>query len=221
MSKKQLSSVAGRLSQAKIDGKSLTRLLSPAQSAGNGGLGPNQSAKPGASNEEKPVSLSAIGNVRGGLNFGKAPKSATSLSPTSSSWNKLLKSSLSSGASGALGGGVLQALGGLGGIVSGIAGLFAGSKKTLQPLTAFQLPSSKNLTRGVGGRAGTAQPVTTFGGATKAAAANPVYSNIQNSLKTSGISGAGSSQYQNQQIAQAVKQALLTSSSLNDVIAEI
>ncbi len=221
MSKKQLPSVAGRLSQAKADGKNLTRLLAPARSGANAVSSSNKLAKPGASNEEKPVSLSATGTVRGGLNFGKAPKSATSTSATSNSWNKLLKSTLSGGASGVLGGGVLQALGGLGGIVSGIAGLFGGSKKALQPLTAFQLPSSKNVTSGIGRKAGSAQSVAAFNGATKAAAANPVYSNVQNSLKTTGISGTGSSQYQNQQIVQAVKQALLTSSSLNDVIAEI
>ena len=220
MSKKQISSLAGHLSQAKSGGKNLAQLLSPVQSSGNAVAGANKSAKPGASKEEKSVSLSAAGTVKGGLNFGKAPKSATSASAAPSSWDKLLKNTLSSGVSGALGGGALSALGGLGGIVSGIAGLFGGSKKTLQPLTAFQLPDSQNPTIAIGGRAGGGGSLAAVSGGTKAGS-SPVYGNVQSSLKAGGVNGAGTYQYQNQQIAQAVKQALLTSSSLNDVIAEI
>jgi hypothetical protein len=92
-----------------------------------------------------------------------------------------------------LGGGFgLGSITGLGSIVSSIASLFGGAKKATAPLQEFHLPAGQNLSISVG---------------------------------TSGASGATANsqslQDQSTQIAQAVKTALLHSSSLNDVIAEI
>jgi hypothetical protein len=97
------------------------------------------------------------------------------------------------------GAGSFAAIGGLGGIISGLVGLFGSHKKTPPPLTLFRLPDAQNET---------------------------VYtsSHTANVVPQSGIytsQHTDSTQYHSAQIAQAVKHALLNSSSLNDVISEI
>ena len=91
-------------------------------------------------------------------------------------------------------------LGGLGGIVSHIVSLFGSKSKTPPPLSLFRLPDSQAqaLSLGSNGNAGDAN-----GAMYKTPPQQP------------------SLQYHSAEIAQAVKQALLTSSSLNDVIAEL
>jgi hypothetical protein len=92
--------------------------------------------------------------------------------------------------------GTLASVAGFGPIISGIASLFGGGgSKTSEPLVQFQLPASQ-------------QQVITIGGS----APNPaIY----------GPPSATSAAQQNAQIINTVKQALLNSSVLNDVIAEI
>lgn len=128
----------------------------------------------------------------------------------------------SSGVASAAGGGglnILGSLGGVGGVLSGLSRLFGGIS-TPPPLVEFELPDSHQQTvyvRANGhavydGVAVEAQSVSkdtagiyATGAPTPAQPASP----------------AQNVQYQSMQIAQAVKQALLNSSSLNDVIAEI
>jgi len=179
----------------------LTGLLtSLAQSNKVTGLGATGSLNAGSSKVltagsvggTKATSIGGI-NPSAGINFGR-PSSTKTPTPTSGTdWGKLLEQAASGGLASALGGSFgLGSIAGLGSIVSSIASLFAGEKKAPSPLQEFQLPASQNLTISVG-----------TNGASGTAA------------------GTQSLQDQSMQIAQAVKTALLHSSSLNDVIAEI
>jgi hypothetical protein len=105
----------------------------------------------------------------------------------------LLEQAASGGLASAFGGSFgLGSITGLGSIISGIASLFGGGKKTLAPLQEFHLPAAQNQTMSVGANGESGTNVT-----------------------------SQSLQDHSAQIAQAVKTALLHSSSLNDVIAEI
>lgn len=133
------------------------------------------------------------GKAAAGLQFGKAPVQRTPQS-SGTDWAKLLQQSASNGVASAFGGSFgLGSITGIGSIISGIAGLFGGSSKAAPALHAFALPASQNQTISVG-----------------------VNGNTQ-----SNSSSTLTLQDQNAQVAQAVKTALLHSSSLNDVIGEI
>ena len=121
----------------------------------------------------------------------------------------------------ALGGGFgLGSIAGIGTIISSISSLFGGgSKKTLPPLVSFSLPNAKNETLHVGAQA---SPVSYQAGVTQQA------NSVQQASSTYAPLVASSQpasnvwiQNQSTQIAQAVKTALLNSSSLNDVISEL
>jgi hypothetical protein len=130
------------------------------------------------------------------INFGRASRAATrNPSPAPSQLSQFLSGSSSSG----LGGTVSQALGfgvGIGSLISGLTSLFGGGKTVPPALVAYQLPTSQS------------QTITTG-----------------SAVSTPGIYGGPSaaSPFENHsgQIVQSVKQALLNSSSLNDVIAEL
>jgi hypothetical protein len=129
------------------------------------------------------------------INFGRASRAATRTSSSPSRFSQFLSGS----SSGGLGGTVSQALGfggGIGSLISGLASLFGGGKTAPPALVAYQLPTSQS------------QTITT--GST---------------VSTPGVYGGPSpvSPFENHsgQIVQSVKQALLNSSSLNDVIAEL
>jgi len=149
------------------------------------------------------------------IQFGSPSSTRTSLSSTTGTgWSKLLTQTASGGLASALGGG-LGSIGGLGSLVSGIVGLFGGgSKSSLPPLERFQLSASQTETVYVSSKTISGQDAAMG----QTAAKNGV-----------GIYGSGGGQastaanpsYDTGQIAQAVKQALLNSSSLNDIIAEI
>jgi hypothetical protein len=155
-----------------------------------------------------------------GLNFGKAPSSPTaSTSSSTGELTSLLKQTASSGLASALGGSFgLGSIGGLGSIISSITSLFGG-KKTPLPLVAFTLPKAQNETVSLG-----VNPARTYqGGMGQIPNEKEQGAGIYN---TSAAPNHGplSGQWiegQSAQIAQAVKTALLNSSSLNDVIAEI
>jgi len=211
--KKNTSTLVGKLAVVKADATNLSRLSSPnEQSAGSIAKDGSGVSKPPGSGDVKSQSLSTAGDVKAGMNFGSPSSNRMASSQGTSEWANLLRQTASGGISSAFGGGLLSAIGGLGGLVSSIAGLFGGSKKTLAPLTLFQLPNSQTNTVFVSTKAaGTASVNTDSGGAS-------------GPLQTSSTEEAGqgqSFQYQSSEIAQAVKQALLNSSSLNDVIAEI
>jgi hypothetical protein len=147
-----------------------------------------------------------------GLRFAGSSSSGTTPSATGSQWTNLLKQTARGGISSALGGG-LKDIGGIASIVSGFIGLFGGGKSAPPPLVHFETPASQNQTAFVGT---TTAPAKWVDSGTSAHA-----------ILSAGIYASGqepnvqSLQYQSAQIAQAVKQALLNSSSLNDVIAEI
>jgi hypothetical protein len=122
----------------------------------------------------------------------------------------LLKQTAAGGLASFLGGG-LGSVAGLGGLVSGLVHLFGGGNSAPPPLVQFQLPDSQERTVYLSSKGSTVYQGTSV---------------EQASLPNAG--GTGSTnisgqklQYQSTQIADAVKKALLNSSSLNDVIAEI
>lgn len=142
------------------------------------------------------------------IRFGTAPTQPKAASSSGSEWTNLLRQTASGGVASLLGGGI--GIGGLGSLVSSITSLFGGGGKAAAPppIVPFQLPASQEHTvylRTANNTAGTAN------------------SHYAGSGIYSGSSSANGQplQYQSSQIAQAVKAALLNSSSLNDVIAEI
>lgn len=168
------------------------------------------SFKPGRLRDAALSSLTGKTNASG-LRFGGSSSSGTSSSGTGSQWTNLLKQTARGGISSALGGG-LKDIGGIASIVSGFVGLFGGGKSTPPPLVHFEAPASQNQTAFIGSATGPAnwsESGTSAHTSSKGIYASGQESNVQ------------SLQYQSAQIAQAVKQALLNSSSLNDVIAEI
>lgn len=172
----------------------------------------------GRSNDTRALSLSQT--VRSAsIKFGTPSNTRTTASSSGNEWTNLLTQTASGGIASALSGG-LGGIGGLGSLISGIVSLFGGGggKKTPPPLVEFQLPASVD------------QTVYLSSGSKTVYAGNSVE---QGSTQSSGAgiystgtqgnesSGGQSLQYQSTQIAAAVKTALLNSSSLNDVIAEI
>ncbi|MDQ2841579.1 MAG: hypothetical protein M3Y72_11190 [Acidobacteriota bacterium] len=147
------------------------------------------------------------------MKFGSPSSNRTTQPQGTSEWANLLKQTASDGLSSAFGGGFLGAIGGLGGLVSSIAGLFGGSKQTQAPLTLFELPTAQSNTVLVHSNKGASSPGSPNSGDTAGSNQQITSSFNQNQHQPY--------QYQSSQIAQAVKQALLNSSSLNDVIAEI
>lgn len=202
--KNNLSSLLNQLTNVKIDGQSVGKLLSPTSLVTKAQAGAEKSAKPPSEGNAKASSFSAKTGATG-IIFGSPSNSRASTSQSGSEWANLLTQTASGGVASAFGG--LGSIAGLGGIIAGIAGLFGGGgKSTSPPLVSFQLPTSQT------------QTVYVSSNATKTSGA--VYTSSPTPQASS--SGANQSfQYQSAQIAQAVKTALLNSSSLGDVIAEM
>jgi hypothetical protein len=155
------------------------------------------------------VSSITASALSAGLNFGKPSNSRSSSSTSGSSYlSSFLQQAATGGVASALGGS-LGGLTGIGSLVAGFVSLFSGEKATLPPLVQFQAPLSQDQISYVGARTTVNAP-----------------SNSK-STDSTGVSGSANQpsatpyRYQSDQIAQAVKQALLNSSSLNDVIAEL
>lgn len=197
-----LSGRLSRLANPKVDGQSIERLLTPSSLLADSQPGTEETVKPSAPSDMRNSSLTAKA-VPTGINFGSPSSSKSTSSQPSSVWSSVLKQTASGGISSALSGG-LGSIAGLGGLISGIASLFGGAgSSTLPPLVDFQLPASQTQTVYV-----SSNGASTYQGSP--------------TLPTSTSSSTAQSfQYQSTQIAQAVKTALLNSSSLNDVIAEI
>jgi hypothetical protein len=145
------------------------------------------------------------------LAFGKPSSAGTTTSSAGSVLTGLLKQTASGGIASALGGG-LSGLLGLGSIISGFVSLFGGGKSALPPLVQFQEPVAQNLISYISSGSHSSAP---------SAASRVSVSNSGTTNTPGGQQTTSTYQYQSTQIAQAVKQALLNSSSLNDVIAEI
>lgn len=213
-----LSNLVKQLSSPKINGLSLTKLLKPVtlvnqtQSSSTG-----SSAKLPALGETKGLSMSAKDSPTG-INFGSPSNSRIPSAQSSSELTNLLKQTASGGIASALSGG-LSSIAGLGGLVSGIISLFGGGNSTPPPLVDFQLPQSQQQTVYVSSKGSTTFQGTDVEQAAPSTSAGGIYSGTG---QTGNLGASGQTlQYQSSQIAQAVKNALLNSSSLNDVIAEI
>jgi hypothetical protein len=157
------------------------------------------------------------------IQFGRPSQSSSKASSTSGSeWTSLLKQTGSGGIASAFSGG-LTGIGGLGSLISGIVGLFGGGggNKTPAPLMEFQLPSSQEQTVYVGSKGRSLYQSNVPESASVPPPGAAIYSNA-GQLQTSGSSpNAQWIQEQSSHIAEAVKSALLNSSSLNDVIGEL
>jgi hypothetical protein len=157
----------------------------------------------GAFSGTKRTSISGF-KPSAGLTFGR-PSSSQALYPTSSSsgfdWANLGKQlSSGNGLAGMLSNG-LASFGGIGSLVSGISHLFGGGQKTLPALQLFQLPDAVNQTVHIN---------NTNGGASSPSINVHVQALDSQSFIT-----------RSNDIAKAVKSAMLNSHSLNDVVAEI
>jgi hypothetical protein len=142
------------------------------------------------------------------IQFGSPSNSGSSSSgsTTANEWSNLLKKTASGGISNLLGGGAIRL--GIDSLVSSLGNLFSGDNDQASvPVSRFALPSSQQQTiylssPSTGVRSGTGTTMTADG-----------YGQVTNKGQFA--------QVQNTQIVQAVKNALLTSSSLNDVISEL
>ena len=203
-SSNNLSGILNKISKSRGTGGSAgsTNLVNaPAASTGS-----NRTVKPSRSSDLTNVSNSAKSTLNP-IRFGTAPSQRTTASSSGSEWSNLLKQTASGGITSILGGGM-----GIGSLVSSIGGLFGGGGgKTEPPPVAFQLPDSQEHTLYL-------KSEGTTGAGNAGRTGSGIYGTTQ-----MGVSGIGGQmlQYQSSQIAQAVKTALLNSSSLNDVIAEI
>ncbi|MDQ2776228.1 MAG: hypothetical protein M3Y57_15120 [Acidobacteriota bacterium] len=179
-----------------------------------------RSLKVSRDNEMKSQSFGGITNAKETV-FGKPSSSGASSSTQTrgNEFSSLLKQKTSSGIVGALEGSLgFGGLSGIGSIISGIANLFGSGKKTPPPLVEFQLPNSQNQTLYTGAHTS----MLVQGSATQSPNTTQPGSGIYNSTEMNqNSSDAQWLQDQNGQIAHAVKTALLHSSSLADVIAEI
>lgn len=141
-----------------------------------------------------------------GINFG-LPSSPKALYPNLNSgfdWSGLAKQATSGGGITSLlsGGAGLASFGGIGSLISGISSLFGGGPKTLPALQLFQMPDAVNQTVHVGS-------------SNASAAGSPSIHVHVNALDSQSFMAKSND------IANAVKSAMLNSHSLNDVVAEL
>jgi hypothetical protein len=201
----------------RVDGLSLGRLLEAVNLVNQKQSGPEPIPKR-MSMRDTTVSTT-VKNATTGIRFGSPSNSRTPTPHSSNQLSRLLQHTASGGIANVIGGG-LSGIAGLGGLVSGILHLFGGGQgHTLPPLVEFRLPGSQQQTLYVGSNGN-----ATFQGTAVEQASRPTPSGgIYTAGDEAGSSGATGQmlRYQSGQIAQAVKNALLNSSSLNDVIAEI
>lgn len=211
-----LSGLLKQLSSTKVQGISLNKLLTPVNLIGQAENTSEPTAKVPSMGDTR--TSSATKDRATGIQFGSPSNSRTSTAQSVNELSNLLKQTASGGIANALTGG-LGSIAGLGGLVSGIIGLFDGGNKTLPPLIEFQLPQSQEQTVYVNSKGSTTFQGTDVEQASTSSPSGPIYTGT--SQPGNVAIGAQTLQYQSSQIAQAVKNALLNSSSLNDVIAEI
>ena len=152
------------------------------------------------------------------IHFGSPSSSkTTAASGTGTDWGKVLTSTTSGGFGSLLGGG-LAGFTGIGSLISGIVSLFGGGSKkpALAPLVRFQLPGSQTQTAYFGSKG-----TSVMQGIAEQQVASGARTAIYKSSAGVPLNANSGAIYDSAKIAQAVKQALLNSSSLNDVIAEI
>jgi hypothetical protein len=218
--KNDLSGLLNQLSAQKIGGQSVNKLLAPTSLVSQAHGNAEKAIKPTGSGDTKASAMDAK-TVATGISFGSPSNNRASTSQSGSEWANLLTKTASGGVASVFSGG-LSSVAGLGGLISGIASLFGGgSTSTPPPLVEFQLPSSQTQTVYVNSN-GSSTYQGGMTGQTSASNSNgPTYISSPTPKTSSSTPNGQPFQYQSTQIAQAVKTALLNSSSLNDVIAEI
>ena len=181
---------------------------------------------------EKAVQVGALGDeartplnakvTSSGISFGSPSSSASNTSNSSGSeWGNLLKQTTSGGISSFFTG-TFGSVGGIGCLISGIVGLFGGGgKSTPPPLVRFQRPTSQQQTVYVNSESTAVYQGSVVDSSTSSRMNTGIYSTSAPMSNTEYASNGEWLQQQSAQIAQAVKNAILNSSSLNDVIAEI
>ena len=193
-----------------------TDLVSQLQ-AGSAGRTPSI----GASNDTTRGSSGSVGLHS--IQFGRPSQSGSKAASSSGSeWTNLLRHTASGGIASALSGG-LGSIGGVASLISGIVHLFGGGnkKRTPAPLVEFHLPTSQEQTLSVSSKGSSLHQGSVAEATGLRAPGAGVYGNASQ-LHTSGLSPSTQwIQEQSGQIAEAVKNALLNSSSLNDVIGEL
>jgi hypothetical protein len=215
-----LSSLIGHLSGPKIDGQSVNKLLTPTDLIAAQQGTTEKTVKPPNAGDTRTSAVDAK-DTPVGLKFGSPSSNRTTTSKSGSEWPNLLTQTASGGVSSTISGG-LSSIAGLGGLIAGIASLFGGGgKPTPAPLVEFQLPNSQTQTVYVSSTGSATYQGSVTGQMPAATPGRAVYNNSQPSQPSSSGSSGQPLRYQSTQIAQAVKTALLNSSSLNDVIAEI
>jgi hypothetical protein len=194
--------------KSSFTSRSSTKLPSLANGSTSGSNLPKPSiAKDSSGNAQ---TVSNAGTVVQALNFGSLHTKATG-SGSSSTFGTLLNAASSGGASSLISGGILS-VGGLG-FIGKLLGLFGGSKSTPAAPTPFVMPASQVQTLNIGSGSNSSS----------------VALGVQSSVNAGGQSGPAyqvnstpnDHAAQSAQVVQIVKQALLTSSSLNDVVSEI
>jgi hypothetical protein len=157
------------------------------------------------------------------IQFGKPSQSGSKPSPSSGSeWTNLLKHTASGGIASALSGG-LASIGGISSLITGIVHLFGGGgkKKAPPPLVEFHLPASQQQTLSISSKGNSVHQGSVAETTSVGAPGAGIYRDASQ-FHTSGSSPSTQwIQEQSGQIAEAVKNALLNSSSLNDVIGEL
>ena len=212
-----VNSLLSQLSQPKsgtrLTGGSttVTNLIVPLSSGGSS----SKASALGRLSDIRASGINGAGEAKA-IQFGSPSSTKSSPTTTGSEWSKLLNQVASGGAASALGNGL--GIGGIGSLISGIFNLFGGgSKQALPALVRFQLPASQTETAYIGSQSRLVLQGAASQQSTKSSS-QPIYG-PSGSKKSSIASSAVT--YDATAITQAVKQALLNSSSLNDVIAEI
>jgi len=220
-SKNNLSSLLSQLKKQKITGLSVNKLLAPTSVITQSQGASEKAMKPASAGDAKTSAMDAK-TVPTGINFGSPSNKTTSTSQSSSEWSNLLQQTASGGVASAFGGGGLGSIAGLGGLIAGIASLFGGGKSTPPPLVEFELPASQTQTVYVSSNGASTYQGSVTQQSSSVKTGGAMYISSPTPQPSSPNSSAGQTfQYQSTQIAQAVKTALLNSSSLNDVIADI
>lgn len=158
----------------------------------------------------KALTPQASGSRVQALNFGSLHTKVTGGS-NSSPWQDLLTSALSGGATSSIGGGILSS--GAFGLVGKLLSLFGGSKSTPAAPTPFVMPASQQTTLNVGPSSASSSVSLGVSAHLSVSQSGPVYQQSASVTQDQATQSA--------QVVQVVRQALLTSSSLNDVISEI
>ena len=216
--KNDFSNLVRQVSSSRVGGLTFGKTVGLTNLIGNSQNAQSKRELITAPNDVAAVSIGAKVSSAG-IQFGRPSNNKAEISQPSSILTNLLKQTVPGGISGALPGGVAS-FGGIGGIVSGIMNLFHHAKSAPQPLVEFQLPTPSEQTAYVStGGVRHQQDTTEAAAKTSSSSLNGIYGTNSQTVQVG--SGGGNAQYQGAEIARAVKTALLNSSSLGDVIAEI